>query len=640
MDKRILQIQNKFEEAISNQKLGKIAAAKKEYEYIINILPNHFASLYLLGIIYLQEGAYKNANEMLKRALQFDSSNVSILFGIALADYEQGNYDESLEKLNKIIEVNADYSDAYFQRGLVCQKKGLYVDAMYSYSKYLFKVNSNEVAYFNIGLVLQKLEKYEESLENFNNALLINPKYTECHLSKGVSLQKLDRIGEAISSFDDAIKINPKYADAYYNKAFALQVIDRLGEALENYQKSIHLNSNMIDSIMNIGSILKMQNKNEDALEFFKTVIAKDENNYMAYFNIGVCYQELNMLELCLQNYDKAIEINPYYYEALWNKANALLLMGNYTEGWKFFEYRWNREINKCGKTEYVKPLWLGDQDITDCIVLLHAEQGLGDTIQFCRYAKRVKEECKKVILSVPHELLELLGNLEGVDQIIAQGDSLPDYDFHCPLMSLPYAFKTTIESIPDKRKYIKADPSKIFYWAQKIKKYEGLKVGVVWSGGYRPDHPEVWEVNKRRNVPLQLLASFLSGVNCYYFSLQKGEPAESEIIGYEDKYWEKGNFINFSKELKNFSDTAALIENLDLVISVDTSTAHLSAAIGKPTWIINRFDTCWRWLLNRNDSPWYESVRLYRQGKDQIWQPTLKSIADDLKVLTCSLEN
>jgi hypothetical protein len=230
---------------------------------------------------------------------------------------------------------------------------------------------------------------------------------------------------------------------------------------------------------------------------------------------------------------------------------------------------------------------------------------------------------------------VELLKELDGVSQVLAEGERLPEFDYHCPLLSLPLAFKTDIHSIPGSTAYLHADRTKAHTWQERIGERKKLKVGLVWSGGFRLSPPQGWDaVNERRNIPLALFARELSGIDVAFFSLQKGDPAESEIRDRESEYWPRGNFHNFATDIEDFAETAALIANLDLVVSVDTATAHLAAALGKPTWILNRFDTDWRWLLDRDDSPWYRSVRIYRQDEGRKWEPVLKRVAADVTQL------
>jgi len=220
--------------------------------------------------------------------------------------------------------------------------------------------------------------------------------------------------------------------------------------------------------------------------------------------------------------------------------------------------------------------------------------------------------------------------------EVIEINDPVPFVDLHCPMMSLPLAFGTTLETIPyGQEAYLEALPEDVARWRERLGESDRLRVGVVWNGGFRPGQPELWAVNARRNVPLEVFAGHLDLEGIDFYSLQKGDPAESELRGREGEYWRRGRLYNYASELHDFADTAGLIANLDLVISVDTSTAHLSAALGKPTWILNRYDTCWRWLLDRQDSPWYGSVKLYRQGADRDWGPVLSKVAEDLRELS-----
>jgi hypothetical protein len=263
-------------------------------------------------------------------------------------------------------------------------------------------------------------------------------------------------------------------------------------------------------------------------------------------------------------------------------------------------------------------------------VILLHAEQGLGDVLQFCRYAKRVADLGATVILEAPAALVRLLSGLDGVTRVVARGGALPPFDYHCPLMSLPLAFDTMVATIPADVPYLRCDSRLAFAWRDRLRSGLRPRVGIVWSGGFRPDLPGTWPVNQRRNMPLAKLAPLESAAVDFY-SLQKGEPAESEFADLAASDWRGPHLIDHTGELKDFSDTAAFIENLDLVISVDTAVAHLAGALGKPVWILNRFDACWRWLDDRDDSPWYPTARLYRQSAPGDWDGVVGRVAADL---------
>jgi hypothetical protein len=274
--------------------------------------------------------------------------------------------------------------------------------------------------------------------------------------------------------------------------------------------------------------------------------------------------------------------------------------------------------------------LWLGDESLASKTILLYAEQGLGDTIQFCRYARSVADLGARVVMLVPGPLLGLLATLDGVAQLVKVGDPLPPFDFQCPLMSLPLAFRTELATIPAPHSYLRPDSGRTRRWKERLGERLKPRVGLVWSGGFRPDQPELAEINARRNMDASLLAG-LKDERIEFYSLQKGEPAASDLARLQAAHWGGPDIIDWTSELHDFSDTAALAANLDLVISVDTSMAHLAGALGRPVWILNRFDSCWRWLPGRVESPWYPTARIYTQQRSGDWAGVIEKVKADL---------
>jgi hypothetical protein len=307
-------------------------------------------------------------------------------------------------------------------------------------------------------------------------------------------------------------------------------------------------------------------------------------------------------------------------------------LAGEYARGWADYEWRWQDGnswiVNE--KRNFAQPLWLGQEPLSGKTIFLQSEQGYGDTIQFCRYVKPVSDLGARVILEVQKPLSTLLQNLDGLAQLVVPGETLPAFDYYCPLMSLPLAMGTTLSNVPARVPYIAISDERRRLWRQKVGERRGLRVGLVWSGGFRPDQPELWSVNERRNVPLAKFAP-LGHPSAEFYSLQLGQPAISELAESMAHRWDGPQVRDLTSEIHDFGDTAALIEQLDLVISVDTSTAHLAGALGKPVWILNRFDACWRWLLDRDDSPWYPTARLYRQDRPGDWDSVLERVRCDL---------
>ena len=323
----------------------------------------------------------------------------------------------------------------------------------------------------------------------------------------------------------------------------------------------------------------------------------------------------------------EALRLRPDYPEAHNNLGCALLLAGLFEDGWK--EYEWWRKVQPYSSSvrDFPAPLWRGEA-IGDRTILLHAEQGLGDTLQFCRYAPLMV--CGAgIILEVQPSLVRLLSRLPGVMQVVAWGDGLPPFDLHCPLMSLPLAFGTTLDTIPAGTPYLSADPALAANWQERLVGLDGLRIGLVWAGGQRLNFPVLVAVDRRRSIALKALAPLgeVSGVS--FVSLQKDAPAAQAADP------PHGLMLHdFTADLHDFEDTAALIVNLDLVISVDTSVAHLAGALGKPVWLLNRFDTDWRWLLNRDDSPWYPTLRQFRQPRPGDWNGAVCAARDALQRL------
>ena len=330
--------------------------------------------------------------------------------------------------------------------------------------------------------------------------------------------------------------------------------------------------------------------------------------------------KELKQLDAALTSYDIAIELKRDYAEAYWNKSLALLLQGEFIKGFNEYEWRWkNENIKKiAGERSFTQPLWVGNESLANKTILLWSEQGLGDSIQFCRYAKLVKSLGAKVLLDVPKPLVALLDELEGVDLLIEKGKPLPNFDFQCPLMSLPLAFKTDLNSIPNPTDYLKNIAEKVEVWSKRVGEKSNPRIGLVWSGstGHKNDH--------NRSLTLTDVIKHLPP-NFEYVSLQKEvREADKDVLS-------NSAIKHYGDQLVDFADTAALCDLMDIVISVDTSVAHLAGALGKTTWILLPYVPDWRWLLDRDDSPWYASAKLYRQGEDRQYAPVLERIANDL---------
>ena len=392
---------------------------------------------------------------------------------------------------------------------------------------------------------------------------------------------------QAVSFFSTALAIEPNNAALYSDRGFALHYLDQTHDALENYNKAIALDPNILVTHLNRGNSLKLLRRFDEAL----------------------------------QSFTHALGVDPDYASAHWNKSLLLLALGDYENGWKAYEWRWKTDSFLSPRRNFSQPPWIGNESISGKIILLHSEQGFGDTIQFCRYVKLVAEIGARILLEVEYPLLVLLRQLDGVATFVPKGTPIPAFDLHCPLLSLPLAFNTTLATIPSAQQYLTSDAGKVLDWERRLGGKKAPRIGLVWSG--RREHQN----DHNRSMPLSLLLEHLP-VGPQYVSLQ-------QQVRNEDKETLESHpeIAHFGDELEDFAETAALCELMDIVISVDTSIAHLSGALGKSTWVMLPYIADWRWLLEREDSPWYPSVKLYRQESPGNWPSVLSRVNNDILI-------
>jgi tetratricopeptide (TPR) repeat protein len=517
----------------------------------------------------------------------------------AVALHGQGQLARAQAIYEEILRAQPRHADALHLLGVVVAAAGNPRRAVELIDGAIELVPGYAPMHNNRGVALQELRQWEAALASYDRAAALDPTYADPHYHRGNVLCEQRRWEPALTSFARALALNPYHAEAHSNRAFALKELARLDEALASCDRAVAIKPGFAGGHANRGGVLMAMLRPEAALA----------------------------------SYDKAISIDPGCAAAYVNRAMARLLVGDFAGGWADYEWRWRDSSGWIirEKRHYPQPLWLGRESLAGRTLLLYSEQGYGDTIQFCRYAQPVAELGARVILEAPGALVTLLRSLGGVTQIVAQGETLPAFDYYCPLLSLPLALKTSLATVPAGVPYLRSPAERRRDWQERLGERRGPRVGLVWSGGFRANLPQLWSGNDRRNVPLAALAA-LQLPDIEYYSLQKDR--QSELAGLAAGNWRGPPIVDLTGDISDFADTAAFIEQLDLVISVDTATAHLAGALGKPVWILNRFDTCWRWLLHRSDSPWYPTARLYRQESPGDWSGVLRRVHRDLAAL------
>ena len=478
------------------------------------------------------------------------------------------------------------------------------------------------VAFHQRGRLLEAERLYEAILE-------VHPQHFDALHLLGVIAAQTHRPERALLLIEKAISLNAASALSHYNRGLALKALGRFEEALASYGRAAELDSRFATAWFERGFALTELGEPRTALASYDRAIAIKNDYAEAHYNRALLLRILGQFDAALDGFDRAIAARPGYARAYTSRGTTRLLCGDLEGGWKDFEWRWRDETHTKEWRRFPQPQWSGQEPLSGRSILLHGEQGLGDTLHFCRYARLVAERGATVVLEVPAPLVRLLATLEGVAQVVARGTPLPECDYHCSLMSLPFAFKTTLSTIPARIPYLRSDAAKLRQWRARLGESTKLKVGLVWAGGFRPDQPECWAENLRRNIPLKKLAA-LRHPDIEFYGLQKGQPAESELTALAPG-WDGPSINDLAPFLIDFADTAAVLENLDLLISVDTATAHLAGALGRRVWILNRYDNCWRWLLDRSDSPWYPTARLYRQEAAGDWDGVVRNVRDDL---------
>ena len=426
------------------------------------------------------------------------------------------------------------------------------------------------------------------------------------------ALFKAGRLAEAEALCRQVLAADPRHAEALLLLGMVARACGHQEDGITIIRHALALNPASAKAQNGLGIALHESGALDDAILQYRRALDLAPDYPEAKSNLGAALQERGDFDEAIRCLTEAVALKPDSAEAHTNLATTLLAAGDFAAGWAEYEWRWGTPSMVKGRRDFTQPQWRGEP-ASGRTLLIHAEQGLGDSLQFCRYAPLAAERGVRVILEVQAPLVRLLGQLPGIERVIARGDPLPPFDLHCPLLSLPLAFATRLESIPAAPSYLAADPAPLAG--------ANPKIGLTWAGNPRLHSAALAAIDRRRSIAPELLAPLVAQPGWDFVSLQKGGPAAPAEF----------RLIDVMAEMTDFADTAALIAGLDLVISVDTAIVHLAAALGKPVWVLNRFDSCWRWLRHRADSPWYPSLRLFTQPKPGDWASVIDAVRTEL---------
>jgi tetratricopeptide (TPR) repeat protein len=504
---------------------------------------------------------------------------------------------------------------AHHQAGRLSQAEQLYCQILQQQPQQIDALNL-------MGVIACQQGKLDEGIALYRKALAQRPGYVSARENLSVALWKQGKqmIEEAIASYTQIITFQPENVQAYHNLGVILIEQGKLDEAMSYYLQALAVQPNDAVALNTIGTILQQQGKSTTAIVYHRHALAVQPDYPDALNSLGTALQDQGQAQEAMACFDRALALDPNDANARYNRSLILLTDGNYREG--FPEYEWRFKTREFPPCPFRQPVWDGS-DLTGRTLLLHAEQGLGDTIQFIRYAAIVAQRGGRIILTCHQPLIRLLATVPGIEEFIPLGYPAPHFDVYAPLMSLPGILGTTLESVPAQVPYLKPLPDSHIDLAvagSNNPETPRLKVGLVWSGGH------LYKKNQSRSCPLKHFEWLLQLSDIAYYSLQKGiaQTALSEL-GWDSQIQDWGSQLN------DLADTAAAIAQLDLVITVDTSIAHLAGALGKPVWVLLTYLPDWRWMLHREDTPWYPTMRLFRQTQPDDWQGVLDRVSQAL---------
>lgn len=630
-----------------------MAEAGRHYEQVLALEARHFRAMFYLGAIHLLQDRPAEAAGLMARSLEIEPRQPAAHLNLGVALQALDRHAEAAECFGRAIALKPDYAGAYFNQalslralrrmdeaclvlerlaelapnhaeahghlGAAYEMLGRLDAAAASYLRAAACKPDYLEAHYNGGVALQALGRYDEALACYNRALALKPDIADAYNNRGVVLRQLRRYPEALADFDRVLMLDPDRAATHYNRAIALKEIRHREAALASVERALALMPDHAEAHNERGAILQSLNRYEEALAEHDHSLTLNPALSATHCQRGVALHFLGRYREALDSHDRAIALAPDDPYGYWNKAMLLLLLGRYEEGWRLYEWRWRRDEMRGQQRHADRPLWLGEADIAGKTLLVHAEQGLGDSLQYCRYLPLLRARGIDVVFEAPAALVEICASLGGDIAVVAKDGPLPAFDYQCPVMSLPLAFGTTLADIPAPPAYLTADEARCRQWAERLGPAKGLRVGIAWSGNAAQanDH--------NRSLMLAQLAPLLA-VDVQWHSLQKDVRAvDLPLLA------ELPTLHDWRDELGDFMDTAALMMQMDLVISVCTSVAHLAAALGRPTWVMLPHVADQRWLVGRDDSPWYPTVRLFRQPGFGEWPQVVQRVADTL---------
>lgn len=604
------------------QRAGRLDIAEKVYQKILEVQPDQPDALYLLGTVSHRLGKLDDAVQHLLMAVSVrpDYAEAHNNLGVVMAT--MGHRLDAVKHFRHVVRLRPSDPDASNNLGNALREQGE-LDEAVERLRYALRLRPDYAdAMHNLGLTLHEQGKLDEAVAQLTQAIRLRPDFAEVYNDLGMICGKLKRWDEAASHFQQFTRMRPDHAEGYAHLGAVLREQAKLDESADRLRHAVRIKPDDANIRSNLGLTLQQLGQLHEAEENLRQAIALDANHADAHNNLGVTLAQMNRFADALVEYAAALRIKPGQAVYHRNRALSWLTLGDFEKGWPEYEHRW--QCPGFVERPFKAPRWTGEP-IENKAILLHAEQGLGDTLQWIRYAPLVKQFGATVFVEVQPPLMRLLSRVAGIDRLCAQGEPLPSFDFHVPLGSLPGIFQTTVETIPAEIPYLQAEDERVDYWRGQLAALADLKIGIAWQGNPKQGG------DRLRSIPLMHFAPLARLEGVQLVSLQK-DPGAEQLKEMADAL----PIIDLARRLDlsggAFLDTAAVMRNLDLVITCDTATGHLAGALGVPVWLALSAAADWRWLSERDDTPWYPTMRLFRQSKLGRWDDVFERMADEIQ--------
>lgn len=598
-----------FATAMQHYQAGRLHEAEVLCRQVLAAAPDEPTAWYLLGLLAAQAGQPQAAMALIQRALVLKPDLAEAHGNLATIYFQQGLLGEAISHYQRALESGPPQAEILNNLGNAFSRLGDKGNAIACYRRALELRPDSAELHNNLANACFEQGMLNESVSFFKRSLELKPDFAEAHNNLGVLFRELGEFDEAVNCGYRALALKPNYVEAYNNIAAAHWKAGRLEVGADYARRALELHPGYADAHTNLGNILRDQGAFGDAESLYRRAIELNPGSFDSHNSLGALLLAQGLYEEAAASFHRSLELKSDFVGARWNRSLLMLLHGDFECGWPEYEWRWRTSGTRA--REFPQPQWDGSAP-AGRVVLLHAEQGFGDTFQFVRYAKLIKNLGAKVVVECQMPLVNVLRGCDGIDYVCARGDALPAFDCHVAMMSLPLIFRTSLQNIPTDNPYIHADATAVARWRERLQPIQGFRIGINWHG--RGGHGNF----RRRDIPIERMLSLGAVSNVHLVCLQKEMDSKESSAIAAAKVFSPG--ADFDSSHGAFVDTAAILANLDLVITSDTAVAHLAGALGVAVWCALPYSPDWRWLLHRSDSPWYPTMRLFRQKQPGDW--------------------